>query len=363
MDNYTATVINQSIINNDSKSVKLDETCKVLLSDTQILAHILKYVVDELRDFTIEEIQEIIPANINHEPVFPGNRVVKTSSNESIIPGEGILRFDVHFELDVPRRNKQKACKLQINIEAQNSIYNDYKIVTRGIAYTSRLISQQFKTVIDGDNYQKMQKTYSIWLMPQAPLKYDGTIRIYSLQEKVESGIPLKEKEAYDKIKIATIYTSSKHEVSQKYEQNDELLRVVMLLFGMSGRDVQEIRGILEKEYNFKMSDKLKKGVENMCNLAQGLIIENQALGRQIGKKEGILEGRAKEKYEILISLLEQTDISLKKAMEIVGLVKEDEIKETIDKLIEDLTLKEGYINGKPTTITIERIINEAKRN
>ncbi|OUP78510.1 hypothetical protein B5F09_01705, partial [Erysipelatoclostridium sp. An173] len=71
MDNYTATVINQSIINNDSKSVKLDETCKVLLSDTKILAHILKYVVDELSDFTIEEIQEIIPANINHEPVFP----------------------------------------------------------------------------------------------------------------------------------------------------------------------------------------------------------------------------------------------------------------------------------------------------
>ena len=100
--------------------------------------------------------------------------------------------------------------------------------------------------------------------------------RIYSLQEKVESGIPLKEKEAYDKIKIATIYTSSKHEISQKYEQNDELLRVVMLLFGMSGRSVQEIRGILEKEYGFKMSDKLKKGVENMCNLAQGLIIENQ---------------------------------------------------------------------------------------
>ena len=228
MDNYTATVINQSIINNDSKSVKLDETCKVLLSDTQILAHILKYVVDELRDFTIEEIQEIIPANINHEPVFPGNRVVKTSSNESFIPGEGILRFDVHFELDVPKRNKQKACKLQINIEAQNSIYNTYEIVTRGIAYTSRLISKQVKTVIDGDNYQKMQKTYSIWLMPQAPLKYDGTIRIYSLQEKVESGIPLKEKEAYDKIKIATIYTSSKHEISQKYEQNDELLRVVI---------------------------------------------------------------------------------------------------------------------------------------
>ena len=343
MDNYTATVINQSIINNDSKSVKLDETCKVLLSDTQILAHILKYVVDELRDFTIEEIQEIIPANINHEPVFPGNRVVKTSSNESIIPGEGILRFDVHFELDVPKRNKQKACKLQINIEAQNSIYNDYKIVTRGIAYTSRLISKQVKTVIDGDNYQKMQKTYSIWLMPQAPLKYDGTIRIYSLQEKVESGIPLKEKEAYDKIKIATIYTSSKHEVSQKYEENDELLRVVMLLFGMSGRSVQEIRGILEKEYGFKMSEELKKGVENMCNLAQGLIIEN--------------------KYEILINLLEQTDISLKKIMKIVGLVKKEEVKEMTDRLIEDLTLKEGYINGKPTTITIERIINEAKRN
>ena len=79
-----------------------------------------------------------------------------------------------------------------------------------------------------------------------------------------------------------------------------------------------------------------------MCNLAQGLIIENRAVGR------------AEEKYEILINLLEQTDISLKKIMK---------IEEMTDRLIEDLTLKEGYINGKPTTITIERIINETNGN
>ena len=111
MDNYTATVINQSIINNDSKSVKLDEICKVLLSDMQILAHILKYVIDELKDFTVEEIVKIIPANINHEPVYPGNRVVKTSSNESIIPGEGLLRFDVCFELDIPEKTVKMAVR------------------------------------------------------------------------------------------------------------------------------------------------------------------------------------------------------------------------------------------------------------
>ncbi|WP_300082448.1 hypothetical protein, partial [uncultured Thomasclavelia sp.] len=94
-----------------------------------------------------------------------------------------------------------------------------------------------------------------------------------------------------------------------------------------------------------------------------GLIIENRAAGRMegilVGKKEGLLEGRAEEKYEILINLLEQTDISLKKIMKIVGLVKKEEVQEMTDRLIEDLTLKEGYINGKPTTITIERIINE----
>ena len=347
----------------------MDEICKVLLSDMQILVHILKYVVDELKDFTVEEIVKIIPSNITHEPVYPGNRVVKTSSNESIIPGEGLLRFDVCFELDIPEKNSQNGCKIQIDIEAQNSIYNTYEIVTRGITYTSRLISQQFKTVIDGDNYQKLQKSYSIWLMLQAPLKYDGTIRTYHIQEEVLSGVELKEKGAYDKIKIATIYTSSKHEVSQKYEKNDELLRPVMLLFGMSGRSAKEIKEILEKEYGFKMSNELKEGVENMCNLAQGLIVENQAIGRKIGKKEGLiegrkagkteglLEGRAKEKYEILINLLEQTNISLKQVMKIVGLVKEEEIKEITDKLIADLSLKEGYINGRPTNITIERII------
>ena len=52
-----------------------------------------------------------------------------------------------------------------------------------------------------------------------------------------------------------------------------------------------------------------------------------------------MLEGRAKEKYEILINLLEQTNISLKQVMKIVGLVKEEEIKEITDKLIADLSL------------------------
>ena len=192
-----------------------------------------------------------------------------------------------------------------------------------------------------------MQKVSSIWLLPQAPLKDDGTIRSYKLQEKVASGKPLNNQEAYDKIKIVTIYTSNKHVISKKYEENDALLRPVMLLFGMNGASAWEIRKILENEYKFKMSAELKEGVENMCNLAQGLIIENR------------MAGRIEEKYDILINLLEQTDISLDKIMRLVGLVKSEEIAEMTKRLIEDLRSKEGYINGKPTTITIERIINE----
>ena len=122
-----------------------------------------------------------------------------------------------------------------------------------------------------------------------------------------------------------------------------------MLLFGMNGASAREIRKILENEYKFKMSAELKEGVENMCNLAQGLIIENR------------MAGRIEEKYDILINLLEQTDISLDKIMRLVGLVKSEEIAEMTKRLIEDLRSKEGYINGKPTTITIERIINEKK--
>ena len=188
-------------------------------------------------------------------------------------------------------------------------------------------------------------------MLPQAPLKDDGTIRSYKLQEKVASGKPLNDQEAYDKIKIVTIYTSNKHVISKKYEANDALLRPLMLLFGMNGASAWEIIKILEKEYNFKMSTELKEGIENMCNLAQGLIIENRIAGR--------VEGKTEEKYKILINLLEQTDISLKKIMEIVGLVKKEEINEMIKRLLDDLKSKEGYINGKPTTITIDRIINE----
>ncbi len=111
-----------------------------------------------------------------------------------------------------------------------------------------------------------MQKVYSIWLLPQAPLKEDGTIRRYGLQEEVVSGKPLNNQEAYDKIKIVTIYTSNKHVISKKYEENDALLRPVMLLFGMNGASAREIRKILENEYKFKMSAELKEGVESVKN-------------------------------------------------------------------------------------------------
>lgn len=103
MENITATVIRQSVQNNNSKNVKLDETCKLLLSNSQILAHILKYRVDELKYFSRGEIQKTLPTKVKQIPVFPGDtinpEIVDKKESESAILGENLVKFDVRVDL------------------------------------------------------------------------------------------------------------------------------------------------------------------------------------------------------------------------------------------------------------------------
>ena len=60
---------------------------------------------------------------------------VSTLENESKIPGEGKMYFDILFYAVTNDGYRQK---MYINIEAQKSFYPGYDLVTRGIVYPAR---------------------------------------------------------------------------------------------------------------------------------------------------------------------------------------------------------------------------------
>ena len=161
------TYISNSLDSAESKA-QYDEHVRTILKDKNILAFILKYAVREFCDYSIEDTK----AAIEGDPEIAIRKVrpnaAQTLENESKIPGEGKMYFDIVFYVVTKDAEKKK---IYINIEAQKSFYPGYDLVTRGIIYPARLISQQMDVEYSADNYDSVKKVYSIWICMNAPDK------------------------------------------------------------------------------------------------------------------------------------------------------------------------------------------------
>ena len=69
----------------------------------------------------------------------------------------------MYFDIVFYARYGNERKKLYVNIEAQKSFYPGYDLVTRGIIYPARLISQQMDIEYTANDYDGVKKVYSIW--------------------------------------------------------------------------------------------------------------------------------------------------------------------------------------------------------
>ena len=107
-------------IDSAKDKIQYDEHVRQILKDKGILAYILKYAVKEFKDYSIDDAK----AAIDGEPEVAIRSVrpeaVSTLENESKIPGEGKMYFDILFYAVTNDGYRQK---MYINIEAQKSFY------------------------------------------------------------------------------------------------------------------------------------------------------------------------------------------------------------------------------------------------
>ena len=266
-----------------------DRCAKKLLAFKAIDAWILKTCVKEFYPYSVEYITEhclsgeveisehaVHQDQLNRSKRVNGDEQVTKMNSESSSVNEGTVYYDVRFTAIAP--TNEEIIKLIINLEIQTNDKPGYELVTRGIYYCARMISEQHDSVFIGEHYEKIQKVYSIWICPSTPeCRKNQMTRYHMTKDQVIGNTYVKE-QAYDLMEI--IILSLGEPVN---DADCSILNLLNTLFSPSVLP-DEKKNVLSKKYNIAMTAELESEVQRMCNLSTA--IENQGIKK--GRVEGV---------------------------------------------------------------------------
>lgn len=289
-------VIRNTIFITD-KEIQYDEKAKQILGCKQILAYILTNAVVEFQKMEPEEVIPYIEGEkyIGIVPVTPGC-TNKTSEEQGIkinglnTENSEINEGEVYFDVLFYALTLDKLSKIIIDIEVQKDEPTKYDILNRAVFYVSREISSQKNREFVKSEYNNIKQVYSIWICMN---QKENTMNWYYL--KGESLIGAKRwKGKADLINIVMIGLA-KNIPEQRAEY--KLHRFLGILFSQELGAEEKIK-ILENEYHILMEDKLKKDVEEMCNLSQAIKEAGIEIGRNEEKKNTEKERKRADELE-----------------------------------------------------------------
>ena len=261
----------KNAVNSAGDKAQYDENAKRLLGNKSILAHILAKTVDEFKGMKPEDIVTYIEGEpkIGIVPVEPGlTNVEKTGesgqrlkglNSESVEANEGLIRFDIIFYV----RLKSGLSQIIVNIEAQKDEPVSYKILNRAIFYVSRLISSQKERDFVNTNYDDIKQVFSIWVC----MNMEKNSLSHFHLKKDEMLEPYDWKGNTDLLNIVMIGVTNE---LPKHDEKYELHRLIGALLSDRLRENEKL-DIIEKEYKIPLSNDLRREVDTMCNLGQGI--------------------------------------------------------------------------------------------
>jgi len=300
------------------KEAQYDEKAKRILGNKYILANIMICTIDEFKGMCPREVVSYIEGEpyISTIPVEPGltnkdkeGQRVTGFNTESTEINEGIIRFDIIFYV----RLKDGIAQIIVNIEMEKNLPNKYKLLNRAVFYVCRLISSQKERDFVNTNYDDIKQVYSIWIctnMKENSMKYVRLAGENILGEDCWEG-------GTDLLNIVMIG------LSNELPEHDEKYQLHRLLGALlsSKLDVQKKLNIINSEYEVPIETNIRKEVDSMCNLGQGI--------REQGWIEGRIEGRREGAAEIIMNMY-QKGFSLEQIADIVNRTTEE-----VSKIIE----------------------------
>ena len=254
----------KNAVNSAGDKAQYDENAKRLLGNKSILAHILTSTVEEFKGINPKDVEGYIEGEpyIGSVPVEPGLTNIKQDgkriaglNSESIDINEGTVRFDIVFYV----RLKDGVSQIIINIEAQKGIPSEYHILNRGIFYACRLVSSQKERDFVNTNYDDIKCVHTIWICMNMP---ENSLDYYRLANRKVLGSK-KWEGKQDMINIVLIG------LAKDLPEHDEKYELHRLLVALVSKK-------LTTSEKLEIIDNLRKDVNVMCNLSQGIVDETK---------------------------------------------------------------------------------------
>lgn len=263
----------------DTKA-RYDAEVKKILCDPQILAWILKYTVEEFKNYNIPEIMACLEGEpeVSVHPVHPGNytQPVENMETESAELAAQRVTYDICFQVRVPGEG---SVGMIINVEAQNKFYESYDLVTRGVFYCARLLSTQVRNEESAEEYNNLKKVYSIWICLQVPLNSEYSITGYHMNREERYGhMASTANQRYDLMELVMVCLG-KPEDAEKGTKLHQLLTTVL----SDTLTPEEKQKEMKEKFDIVTTVKMKGGLAKMCNLSD--YIEEKSIEKGIRKK------------------------------------------------------------------------------
>ena len=298
----------------------LDTLFKKSLSNKVFLALIMKECIEEYKN---EDLNTIIHDYIeNHIQVGEKEVFPKISgTNTELNIDNKRTTYDINFYAKLPKQEDNIG--IIINIEAQDRLKRNYHMMNRAHFYNARNLSNQIEILVAKDDYDKLKKVVSIWIILNPPVENQNAITAYKMSEQYILGQAHINEEIYNKNEIVMVYLSK--ESSNSFIQLFNDLRDRKL-------NMNEFKTQLKEEYNYELDDKIESEVNQMCNFSQYV--------KEEGRLEGRLEGIDTTMIQNIINMMDSFKLSIDQVMDGMKLSIQD--KEKYRSLVFEIMQNQG---------------------
>lgn len=316
---------------------KYDNACKVLFSNKEIIAPILKYVIPEFNNLSVKEIIACIDEVSNGKYVSENIQIQQDKAEQNSLT-DHLITYDIHFRTLNPKLSSEKIkVQLHIDLEIQNEFYVGYPLVKRGIYYAARELSGQIPVVTTGTNFQCLEKIYSIWICNEnVPQRLQNTVKSFRIKENDRIGNPSREPEQnYDMMEVVFIYRRDEGENLVGNLGSEREQSVFDYLTSVFTCDIDRISNYI----GGGVQEKIKKEVITMTGLGASIRKKSEAKGRAegraIGQSEGKRLGERTGTYKTYYMFMRDGKITLEEIAERLHITVDEYMRE-MDNILEE---------------------------
>ena len=309
----------------DNTNASYDVLAKRILSRKVILARILKTCVVEFADCPLDDIMN---KYIEGDPTatidtFPLDDIldIRGRNTEFNSPNEKSVKLDIIFDAITPSTGEP--IQIIINIEPQKTDSVDYLIIKRAIYYAARLISSQKEKIFSGDDYNKIRKVYSIWVVMDVHKDRRNSIQRFKVTEELLHGTFHEDIKNYDLMTIVLLnlgYGTMSH----------DLLKMLHLIF-LDLLKTEQKEAILLDDYGIKLTRDMREEIDRMGGLMQPAVdmavkkIVNETVKKAVTETE--TNARKDERLSSIRNLMKNMKWTAQQAMEAIGIPQEEQPK------------------------------------